>query len=580
MPIAPRALSALVPCAHAAAGCPLGVDAAGLADALRLGDHERAYQIARAANPFAASCGHGCHAPCESACRRRHFGAPVAIAALEAYAAACSIPGTAHPPGPCTSAHDVRSVAGLVGRSPAQALAAPRSGRRVAVIGAGAAGLACAHDLALLGHSCALFDLAAEPGGLLTRGIPSFRFPTDGARAECAAILAMGVELHERYRIEGGGDLRALLAGEFDAIFLAIGASEPRDAMFPDQPEHPCVVDGMRVLWGEASPDGTTVVVGDGDLAVDAARAARRAGARAGLPATPVHLVLERPLDRSALPPAMLGSALDDGIVVHDGWSATRYLVDEGGALTGVELAHRGDGGAAVLPCAYVVTAGPRAPRAAAFAPELALDARGCIAVDPDTLETSLPGVWAGGACAFGHRSIAHATADGKRAAWRIHAALTGVPVRVALMSAWVEVDDWDTTRAERAIATPRGTPPAAAPPTDPFSPGVVRDAPEMARQAERCFACAVLPVVDESCTHCGKCVRACPEGALAIVAGPPERLRLDQELCTRCGACVPSCPDGSIAMLRAVWEARLTDEPEPRAAPLEETLAGATPAG
>ncbi|HEY4999117.1 MAG TPA: hypothetical protein VII36_08235, partial [Usitatibacter sp.] len=104
LPLAPTALSALVPCSHN--GCPLGVDAPAIASALLAGDHPRAFLLARGPNPLASVCGHGCHAPCETACNRRAFGAPVAIAALEAYASGFSTPQTLPSPEPCTTAHD------------------------------------------------------------------------------------------------------------------------------------------------------------------------------------------------------------------------------------------------------------------------------------------------------------------------------------------------------------------------------------------------------------------------------------------------------------------------------------------
>src|SRR6185312_14425892 len=168
--------------------------------------------------------------------------------------------------GPCTSPHDARSVAGLIGLTPARAMRAARGDTRVAVIGAGAAGLACAHDLLLLGHRCMVFDAADEPGGLLTTALPAFRFPVASARAECAAILAMGgLEFQSRYRIQNSADVRALLAGEFDAVFLALGASHPGYAMFGAQPDHPQVVDAISVLGTDAPFEGTIVVAGDGD---------------------------------------------------------------------------------------------------------------------------------------------------------------------------------------------------------------------------------------------------------------------------------------------------------------------------
>jgi formate dehydrogenase (NADP+) beta subunit len=571
LPLAHSALPSLVPCSHN--GCPLGVDAPAIANALLAGDHPRAFLLARAPNPFASACGHGCHAPCETACHRRAFGAPVAIAALEAYATGFSTPATLPAPEPCTSAHDSRSVSALVGLTPDTAARAPRSGKHVAIIGAGVAGLGCAHDLALLGHESTLFDAASEPGGVLTGALPSFRFPVASARAECAAILAMHATLASGSPVAGIETLRAMLATEFDAIFLATGASSPAEQVFAGQPPHSRVVDAMAVLAHQPPLSGRVVVLGDGDLALDAARVAlRRPRSEEARPVTGAHVVLPRSLQEALAPPAALAAALHDGVELHGGWIAHRYLMDAGGTLTGVEIVHAGDGITKVLACDWLVTAAPRVP-ARQFGPELRHDERGFIAVDPMTLRTSLRGVWAGGACAFGHRSIAHAVADGKKAAWQIHAALTKTTVRVAVSSAWVEVDDWDGARAPRAIAARRSDLAAStAPPADPFSSSALRDVQEIVREASRCFDCTVLPVVSDGCTQCGKCVSGCPEHAITMASDgatdgtrdEPRTVVVDPSLCTRCGLCVEICPPGAISMARAIWEERLVAEAAP----------------
>jgi NADPH-dependent glutamate synthase beta subunit-like oxidoreductase/ferredoxin len=559
LPLAASGLPALVPCSHN--GCPLGVDAPAIATALLAGDHPRAYLLARGPNPFASACGHGCHAPCETACSRRAFGAPVAIAALEAYASGFSTPATLPSPEPCTSAHDARSVSGLVGQTPDNAFRAPRSGKRVAIIGGGAAGMGCAHDLALLGHESTIFDEASEPGGVLTCAIPAFRFPVASARAECASILSTHTQLASNAPVMGIETLRAMLATEFDAIFLATGASMPAEQLFPDQPAHPRVVDAMTVLARHVPLSGRVVVVGDGDLALDAARVAlRRPRSEEARSVATAHAVLPEALEQTSAQPAALAAALQDGVILHGGWHARRYLTDEQGALTGVEIAHATEGVTKVLACDSLVTAVRRVP-ARQFGAELKYDVDGFIAVEPSTLQTSLRGVWAGGACAFGHRTIAHAVADGKRAAWQIHAALTKSAVRTVVSSAWIELGDeeWDGERAARAIAARRiDVAASTAPPADPFSSSALRDQQEIVREASRCFDCTVLPIITDDCTRCGKCLSGCPEHALSYSDDELRVVTVDASRCTRCGACVEMCPPSAIAMARAIWEERL----------------------
>ena len=442
----------------------------------------------------------------------------------------------------------------------------PRSERRVAIVGAGAAGMACAHDLALLGHHCVVFDADQEPGGLLTRGIPHFRFPVASVRAECASIVSLGVEFRGATPIRGAESLRALLTGGFDAVFLAIGASAPREALFEAHGDAAGVVDAMAFLNSGSARAGRVTVIGDGDLAIDAARTAvHRGRQQPGIQSVDVQLVLTTPVERSSISPAMLGAAIRDGIVVHDGWSPMRICTEEG-RVVGVEIGRDGGRISSIVQCDHLLTAAARVPALAELGAELPKDGAGHVAVDPETMRTALPGIWAGGACAFGHRSIAHAVADGKRAAWHIHAALAGVPVHTALLSTWVEADDRPPGHMERVLATPRSVlPHRDDAPVDPFSSSAVPPLEVMQREAARCYDCAVAPAVDDGCTLCGRCVAECPERAFSIV-GEPRRLELDQDRCTRCGICAERCPEGAITMVRAVWEERLTTVPPPRA--------------
>ena len=494
----------------------------------------------------------------------------MAIGALEMYAASATPSAGMRDEGPCSSAHDARSVAGLAGRIADQPSHAGGSGKRVAIVGAGAAGMACAHDLALLGHPCVIFDAEQEPGGLLTRGIPDFRFPTASIRSECADILALGVEFRGAMPIQGSDALGALLGDGFDAVFLAVGASAPREPLFEDG-ERAATIDAMALLRGGASVAGRVVVIGDGDLAVDAARVAARIGRYAsGRDQVEVQLVLTTPIERSSISPAMVGAAIHDGIAIRDGWTPRRMCVEDG-RVSAIEIARQDGRMSSIVQCDYLVTAAPRVAALDALGTRLTVDGAGHIAVDPDTLRTTVPGVWAGGACAFGHRSIAHAVADGKRAAWHIHAALEGVPVRAAILSAWVEADDRRPEHTQQAHTTiRRALPLRGTAPVDPFSPSALPDAESMRQEAARCYDCSIVPSVDDACTLCGTCVAECPEEAFSI-DGDPRRLELDQDRCTRCGICAERCPEGAITMVRAVWEERLTTARPPVETPTME---------
>ena len=157
------------------------------------------------------------------------------------------------------------------------------------------------------------------------------------------------------------------------------------------------------------------------------------------------------------------------------------------------------------------------------------------------------------GACAFGHRSIAHAVADGKRAAWDIHGALTGTDIGVTLASAWVELEELDATREPMSRSVNRRELPLfAAPPADPFSSSALGDYADVLRESTRCLDCTALPFVDDGCTRCGKCVPACPTNALTVRDDAPVAI-VNVDLCTRCGACVRECPDSAISMVRAI---------------------------
>ena len=413
--------------------------------------------------------------------------------------------------------------------------------------------MACANDLTLLGHRAVLCDVAPEPGGLMTNGIPAFRFPVASARGECNAILALGIEFRAAADVAG---LQALLSNGANAVFLAIGAARPATSLLESSQHHPDVLDAMDILRRDVGPLGQTIVAGEGALAIDAARTlARRAVNSPAAPPSSVQLVLTNAVNAPAVTPELLASCAREGILVHHEWRVRRLHIDaESGLLASLDIAAPDGTSARVLPCDRLVLAPPRIPDVGRFAGELELTRSGFVSTDPQTLRTSMPNVWAGGACAFGHRSIAHAVADGKRAAWEIHAALTGTRVSISFASAWVDASGRprpDRGAADRRRALPLLEPP----PAEPFAPVTPRAATRAGEEAARCFDCARIPVVTGECSSCGGCAEICPTGAITLVDTRPT---VQSEICNRCGACVDACPDGALTMLRAEWEERV----------------------
>jgi formate dehydrogenase (NADP+) beta subunit len=220
--------------------CPVHTDSRGYVTAISRGEYERAYLIARETNPFASSCGWVCGAPCEAACRRGKVDAPIAIRALkrfvnDRYGVYLGESGEARLPpawpayvGP-TSAFDLGNTTFPTSRSGLAAARqrSPKTGRHVAIVGAGPAGLSCAHDLAMLGHDVTLFDAGPVAGGMLRLGVPEYRLPRDLIELEILSILALGPSLKLKQAL-GRDFTLADLRRDFDAVFLAIGTYHSR----------------------------------------------------------------------------------------------------------------------------------------------------------------------------------------------------------------------------------------------------------------------------------------------------------------------------------------------------------------
>lgn len=311
-----RALRALTPpdvapaMAACRAACPAGVDAPRYVRLIAEGKPEAAYAVVREKVPFPGILGRVCAHPCEEACRRGAVNQPIAICTLKRYAAeygAAAFPKPA--PGPDT-------------------------GRKVAVVGAGPAGLTAAYYLRKLGHAVTMIEAREKAGGMMRYGIPAYRLPEEVLDQEIGGVLDLGIDLQTGRRLGEDVTLDELRAG-YDAVLLTVGAQVSRKIKL-EGGDHPDVLWGVEYLADVRSGKDVglkerVVVVGGGNVAVDVALSALRTGAKS---------VAMACLESRAEMPAFeweLEEAVQEGVELVPSWGPSRILV-ENGAIVGIEL--------------------------------------------------------------------------------------------------------------------------------------------------------------------------------------------------------------------------------------------------
>ena len=512
-------------------------------------------------------------------------------------------------------------------RGPDAAATRPGARRRVAVIGAGPSGLSAAHDLALLGYEVTVLEAAEEPGGMMRFGIPEYRLPRTLLRAEIDKILGLGVTLRLSTPLTPSYGLSDLKREGFEAAFLSVGVSRGRDLQVPGV-EMDGVIKAVDYLLnvnrGYRTDLGRkVVVVGGGFVAFDAARTALRAGrpeeartlgrdlgeeadarikealdsARAAIRggATDVTVVSlesfeEMPVLRTTQGQEEFEEAQKEGVVFVTRRGPKRFLGD--GRLRQIDLRRvtsvfapdgrfapeYDDADVVKIDADSCVLAIGQKADVSFLKPEdgVELTPGGAIRVDPGTLATSAPGIYAGGDVAFGPRNLIEAVANGKRAARSIHEFLAREGARIESL---LEIEKIPTSRYRMEAGFEILD--RQAPPTLPVGrrTGIAEvetgyGEEEARRQASRCLVCHVQTIYDpEKCVLCSRCVDVCPEDCLAIV--PFERLDLpederraleqragagglplsamvkDDERCIRCGLCAIRCPTDAMTMER-----------------------------
>ncbi|MDI3543378.1 MAG: NADH-quinone oxidoreductase subunit, partial [Candidatus Atribacteria bacterium] len=397
----------IAPCQHA---CPLGINIPGYVTCVKEGDYLTALQIIREDNPLPSVCGRVCHRPCESKCRRGDMDEPVAIDALKRFVADYA-------------------------RQNKIALPVVMDRKRdesVAVVGSGPAGLACAYYLARLGYSVTIFEALPVAGGMLAAGIPPYRLPREALEYDINQIKAMGVKI-ELNKAVGKEVSWEELREKFDAIFLGIGAWRSAPLGVPGENLSGVVgaLDFLRDfnLGGHVEVPRKVVVVGGGNAAMDAARTLLRLGAEE------VNVVYRR--TRSEMPaiPEEIEDAEKEGVTFHF-LMAPLEVIGENGKVKGIRLQRMRlgefdrsgrrrpvpiEGAEALWECDLVVSAVGQVPEVENLGKMLSVDHRGNILVDPYSLSTSIPGVFAGGDAIGKEATVVNAMALGKRAAFNIH---------------------------------------------------------------------------------------------------------------------------------------------------------------
>lgn len=398
-------------------GCPAGLDIPGFIARIAAGDNAASARLVTDGLTLPASLGRVCPRLCEQHCRQCDVTEALSIRNLHRFSAdyqrqAKSPPPPADPP-------------------------APPTGRRVAIVGAGPAGLAAAHHLLGQGHAVALFDAHSQPGGMLRYGIPAFRLPRQVLDAEIQAIRALGAEFHLGRRL--GRDL-ALdnLRRDFDAVFLALGAQGSRSLGCPGEELATSALEFLETIADGFPPaiDGDVIVVGGGNTAMDASRCAVRLGARS------VRVLYRR--TRREMPCLMeeVEAAEAEGVQVEFLVAPARLERKEGKLnliCQRMELGPPDASGRArpvpvpgsefALPATCVIAAiGQHVKTDGLDHSQLALSKWG-IAADPKTLATNWPGVFAGGDAVSGPDLAVRAVAAGKLAAVAIHQYLAGQKV-------------------------------------------------------------------------------------------------------------------------------------------------------
>ncbi len=485
--------------------CPANINVQGYIQLIKKGEYVKAVNMIRERNPLSAICGRVCPAPCEGACTRTKFESAVAIRQLKRFA----------------SDQEMELVKS--GKLPLPAEKASASdAKKIAVIGAGPAGLTCAADLADRGFNVTVFEKGDRAGGMLIWGIPEYRLPREILDYEIELIRRKGVKFVFNYRAGKDASISDIKK-DFDAVFVSAGAHGGRKLGVEGE-ELAGVDSGVEFLRENGSSGrkphvGENVaVIGGGNVAVDVARTALRLGAKR------VELISLEKHDEMPAYEDEIKATIEEGIIIRNGWGPNRIIgngsvselelkectqvLDENGKFKPVYNTNN----LTTIKIDQIIVAIGQMVEADLLTNSCIDTEFGCLAADEVTLQTTEPGVFAGGDNVTGPASVIEAVAAGKRAAESIERFINGKDmVNNRFESSIKPVPEnllpeaSDVVKKKRAVAAELPVKERLLNFREVESAFSIEQA---ISEAERCLNCAL-------CSECNECVSACDKQAV-----------------------------------------------------------------
>lgn len=549
--------------------CPVNTRAPQYISAIAHEDYDRAFEINREDNLFPAILGRICVHPCEEKCRRGLLiDSPISICSLK------------------------RASVDHKTSSPPYEGSIIKRGKRIAIIGAGPSGLSAANDLARMGYAVTIFESFPIAGGMLNVGIPPYRLPREVVEQAIEEVKRLGIEIMTKTPVGKEINLENLRK-DYDAVYIAAGAHKAEKLGIPGE-DIQGVIHGVtfmrRVNLKEDFRIGSKVaVVGGGNTAMDAARSSFRLGAKE------VFILYRRTREEMPVDPRELDQVEEEGIKVHYLTQPIRVLSRDGGTVSGVQCIRNRlgeperDGRRRPIPVEgsefdididFLIPAVSQSPDISFLPEEIGLEISKWdrLAVNPETSETNVPGIFAGGDFVTGPRDVIRVIADGRKAALSIHQYLSGEtyekrPPRFTPVPE-VRIDpDLEKIPRQRVETIPVEERRSF---EKEVELGLSKEAARS--EAKRCLQCHLFTIFDrKKCILCGGCVDICPKFCLRMarldeIEGDEsltalirtlygvsleevERLNLttamikDETRCIHCGLCAKRCPTGAITM-------------------------------